>query len=329
MMKNYHLADLNLDLSSGHFPVMLPEVLTSLQPHDGGRYLDCTFGGGGYSRALLKAAHCEVHAIDRDPDAIKRGQALRSESNNRLHLHHGNFGDMKALIGEIGLFDGIVLDLGVSSFQLDEAERGFSFRFESALDMRMSRTGRTAADIINHETEENIANILYLYGEEKRSRRIARAIIEARKIAPFQTTTELAELIRKNIPRERPGFDPSTRSFQALRIAVNDELGALERALEDAPFLLAPEGTLSIVTFHSLEDRMVKQRMAHHAGRVSGPSRYAPIALQKTETSEFSLPHTRPISPSDEELKLNIRSRSARLRSLRRHKICKTGNSPQ
>lgn len=324
-MRSYHLSDLNLDLTSGHFPVMLPEVLNSLQPRDNGLYLDGTFGGGGYSSALLKSANCQVHAIDRDPDAIKRGQKLVQESHNRLHLHHGTFSALKEIAASFGLFDGIVLDLGVSSFQLDQGERGFSFRHDGALDMRMSLTGRSAADIVNEDTEENIANILYLYGEEKRSRRIARAIINARANAPIKTTLELAEIIRSAVPRERPGFDPSTRSFQALRIAVNDELGELERALENAPSLLAPNGVLTIVTFHSLEDRMVKQKMAHYAGRVSAPSRHAPLALQKTETTEFSLPHTRPLSPSEEELSLNPRSRSARLRTLRRNSTITEG----
>ncbi|MCK8636928.1 16S rRNA (cytosine(1402)-N(4))-methyltransferase RsmH [Parasaccharibacter sp. TMW2.1882] len=302
----------------GHFPVMLPEVLDTLAPQDGGVYLDGTFGGGGYSRALLRSASCTVHAIDRDPDAIKRGQPLVAASEGRLHLHQGTFSAMKELAGHHGPFNGIVLDLGVSSFQLDQEERGFSFRHDGPLDMRMSTDGLSAADIVNGEKEQALADILYHYGEERRSRRVARAIIEARQSGPIQTTGQLADIIRKAVPKERPNFDPATRSFQAIRIAVNDELGELERTLETAPGLLAPGGIFCIVTFHSLEDRMTKRALARLAGRMAGPSRHTPLAMQQTEAPSFELLHTRPRTPSDQELNLNPRSRSARLRALRR-----------
>ncbi|MCL1513585.1 16S rRNA (cytosine(1402)-N(4))-methyltransferase RsmH [Parasaccharibacter sp. TMW 2.1891] len=302
----------------GHFPVMLPEVLDTLAPQDGGVYLDGTFGGGGYSRALLRSASCTVHAIDRDPDAIKRGQPLMAASEGRLHLHQGTFSAMKELAGHHGPFNGIVLDLGVSSFQLDQEERGFSFRHDGPLDMRMSTDGLSAADIVNGEKEQALADILYHYGEERRSRRVARAIIEARQSGPIQTTGQLADIIRKAVPKERPNFDPATRSFQAIRIAVNDELGELERTLETAPGLLAPGGIFCIVTFHSLEDRMTKRALARLAGRMAGPSRHTPLAMQQTEAPSFELLHTRPRTPSDQELNLNPRSRSARLRALRR-----------
>ncbi len=302
----------------GHFPVMLPEVLDTLAPQDGGVYLDGTFGGGGYSRALLRSASCSVHAIDRDPDAIKRGQPLVAASEGRLHLHQGTFSAMKELAGHHGPFNGIVLDLGVSSFQLDQEERGFSFRHDGPLDMRMSTDGLSAADIVNGEKEQALADILYHYGEERRSRRVARAIIEARQSGPIQTTGQLADIIRKAVPKERPNFDPATRSFQAIRIAVNDELGELERTLETAPGLLAPGGIFCIVTFHSLEDRMTKRALARLAGRMAGPSRHTPLAMQQTEAPSFELLHTRPRTPSDQELNLNPRSRSARLRALRR-----------
>lgn len=305
--------------SQGHFPVMLPEVLESLSLHSGGIYLDGTFGGGGYSRAILKAeSNCTLHAIDRDPDAIARGQSLVQEAQGRLHLHQGTFSNMEQLTGEFAPFDGIVLDLGVSSFQLDQGERGFSFRHNGQLDMRMSAEGKSAADIVNHESESNIADILYYYGEERRSRRIARAIITERARSPLTTTEQLAELIRASIPRERPNFDPATRSFQGLRIAVNDELGELERTLTVAPTLLAPGGVFVVVTFHSLEDRMVKRAMTRLSGRTSAPSRHAPAALTPGHTSEFELLTSRPLSPSKDELRLNTRSRSARLRALRR-----------
>ncbi|POS61934.1 16S rRNA (cytosine(1402)-N(4))-methyltransferase RsmH [Parasaccharibacter apium] len=302
----------------GHFPVMLPEVLDTLAPQDGGVYLDGTFGGGGYSRALLRSASCTVHAIDRDPDAIKRGQPLVAASEGRLHLHQGTFSAMKELAGHHGPFNGIVLDLGVSSFQLDQEERGFSFRHDGPLDMRMSIDGLSAADIVNGEKEQALADILYHYGEERRSRRVARAIIEARQSGPIQTTGQLADIIRKAVPKERPNFDPATRSFQAIRIAVNDELGELERTLETAPGLLAPGGIFCIVTFHSLEDRMTKRALARLAGRMAGPSRHTPLAMQQTEAPSFELLHIRPRTPSDQELNLNPRSRSARLRALRR-----------
>lgn len=302
----------------GHFPVMLPEVLDTLAPQDGGVYLDGTFGGGGYSRALLRSASCTVHAIDRDPDAIKRGQPLVAASEGRLHLHQGTFSAMKELAGHHGPFNGIVLDLGVSSFQLDQEERGFSFRHDGPLDMRMSTDGLSAADIVNGEKEQALADILYHYGEERRSRRVARAIIESRQSGPIQTTGQLADIIRKAVPKERPNFDPATRSFQAIRIAVNDELGELERTLETAPGLLAPGGIFCIVTFHSLEDRMTKRALARLAGRMAGPSRHTPLAMQQTEAPSFELLHTRPRTPSDQELNLNPRSRSARLRALRR-----------
>ncbi|MXV44663.1 16S rRNA (cytosine(1402)-N(4))-methyltransferase RsmH [Saccharibacter sp. 17.LH.SD] len=309
---------MSVDASSGHFPVMLPEVIETLAPRDDGLYLDGTFGGGGYSRAILHAAHCSVRAIDKDPDAITRGRALVDETQGRLHLHQGAFGDMGDLTKGLPPFDGIVLDLGVSSYQLDQGERGFSFRHDGQLDMRMGASGTSAADLVNQESEQTIADILYHYGEERRSRRIARAIVAARAQAPILTTTQLADIIRSVIPRERPGFDPATRSFQALRIAVNDELGELERALAVAPTLLAPGGVFVVVTFHSLEDRMVKRAMARLSGRQAIPSRHAPVALDRPERADFALSHTRPLSPSQSELNINPRSRSARLRAIRR-----------
>ncbi|QDH15904.1 16S rRNA (cytosine(1402)-N(4))-methyltransferase RsmH [Oecophyllibacter saccharovorans] len=307
-----------LQAAEGHFPVMLPEVLSCLNVRDGGRYLDGTFGAGGYSTALLKAADCTVDAIDRDPDAIARGRDISRQAGGRLHLHHGTFGNMAELARDHAPYDGIVLDLGVSSFQLDQGERGFSFRHDGPLDMRMSAEGRSAADLVNEESEETLADILYHYGEERRSRRIARAIVAARAQTPFTTTAQLAELVRRTLPRERPGFDPATRTFQALRIAVNDELGELERALETAPKLLAPGGTFVVVSFHSLEDRLVKQAMKRLAGRQQGASRYVPQLASRSEQPEWSLLQTRPFLPSEEELRLNGRSRSARLRALRR-----------
>lgn len=304
-------------MSEGHFPVMLPEVLKALCIRENGHYLDGTFGGGGYSRAILAIKGTVLHAIDRDPDAITRGHKLAGHFPGRLHMHHGTFGAMDHLLAHDAPFDGIVLDLGVSSFQLDQAERGFSFRFDAPLDMRMSACGRSAADLVNEESEQTLADILYHYGEERKARSIARAIVKARTETPITTTFALADIIRSCVPRERPGFDPATRSFQALRIAVNDELGELERALESAPRMLAPGGVFVVVTFHSLEDRLVKRSMARLSGKQTQTSRYLPVKNEAGQ-KDFALLTTRALHPGEEELRKNPRSRSALLRALRR-----------
>ncbi|HYZ32577.1 MAG TPA: 16S rRNA (cytosine(1402)-N(4))-methyltransferase RsmH, partial [Crenalkalicoccus sp.] len=254
---------------SGHVPVMLAEVLAMLEPRDGAVLCDATFGGGGYAAAILDAARCTLFAIDRDPDAIARGAALAARHPGRLHLIEGRFGDMVALLARHGVaaLDGVVLDLGVSSHQLDNAARGFSFRADGPLDMRMEKAGRSAADLVNSATESELADILFTLGEERHARRIARAIVAARREAPIETTGRLAEVIRAAAPRDPSGLDRATRSFQALRIAVNDELGEVERGLAAAAGLLAPGGRLVVVAFHSLEDRIVKRFMAEAAGR--------------------------------------------------------------
>lgn len=306
--------------TDGHFPVMIHEVMELLTPRPDGIYLDATFGGGGYSKAILSAAPCNVWGIDRDPDAILRGLDLSREFPN-LHLIQGEFGHMDNLLQNenIEQCDGIVLDLGVSSFQLDQAERGFSFRFDGPLDMRMSRSGKTAADLVNHLPEVELAHILYTYGEERFSRRIAKAIVEHRREEPFQTTQQLATLIKKTIPMDKSGINPATRSFQGIRIAVNDELEQIRTALQTALTLLKPEGKLIVVSFHSLEDRIVKETMNKAAGRVPMPSRHQPISLSQLQTPiEFSLLTTKPLRPTEEECALNSRSRSARLRAIKR-----------
>ncbi|GBR40457.1 S-adenosyl-methyltransferase MraW [Neoasaia chiangmaiensis NBRC 101099] len=304
----------------GHVPVMLNEVLSALRPHDGGRYLDATFGGGGYAQAILQAADCAVWGIDRDPDALARGRVIADRVNAagraRLHLLNGTFGDMANLAGPHGPYDGIVLDIGVSSYQIDEAARGFSFRHDGPLDMRMSRSGRSAADWVNGESEQDLADVIYHYGEERMSRRIARAIVVARQEAPIETTAQLAAIVRRVVRPDRSGIDPATRTFQALRIAVNDELGELKRALEQAPSLLAEAGSLTIVTFHSLEDRLVKHTLAQLAGRQSRPSRYEPTIDQGRNTTPFKLGQVRPLTASEAEVRRNPRARSAKLRSL-------------
>ncbi len=307
-------------LASGHMPVMLPQVLRHLAPMSGAVLLDGTFGGGGYASAILDAAPCTLWAIDRDPAAIARGAALAARHPGRLHLLQGRFGDMVALLAEqgVGALDGVVLDLGVSSFQIDDPARGFSFRADGPLDMRMAMSGPTAADLVHNLPEAELADTLYRFGEERLSRRIARAIVAARAEAPIETTLQLAAIIRRVAPPDRSGIDPATRSFQALRIRVNDELGEVERALQQAASLLAPGGRLVVVSFHSLEDRLVKRFMQDAAGLAPAPSRHDPRSLMGRVPPEFRLLTGGAERPDPEEARANPRARSARLRALAR-----------
>lgn len=284
MADNYLAIDIN-----GHFPVMLNEVIDLLQPKSEAVYIDATFGGGGYSKAILSAANCNVWGIDRDPDAIRRGQKIVDDYPT-LRLLQGDFAQLETLAHENNILslDGIVLDLGVSSFQLDEAERGFSFRFDGPLDMRMSKSGKTAADLVNQLSETELADILWYYGEERFSRRIARAIIQDRLEKPFETTQQLANLIKRVVPSKKNEINPATRSFQALRIAVNDELTQIRQVLTSALSLLKPDGKLIVVSFHSLEDRIVKEIMNQATGNIASPSRHHPQSLhQKSELIKF------------------------------------------
>jgi 16S rRNA (cytosine1402-N4)-methyltransferase len=309
-----------------HVPVMLPEALRLLAPRDGGVYLDGTFGGGGYARAILEAARCTLWAIDRDPDAIARGASLVVRFPGRLHLIHGRFGNLLDLLAERGVtaLDGVVLDVGVSSYQLDDPVRGFSFRGDGPLDMRMERSGPTAADLVNTLPERELADLLFEFGEERASRRIARAIVAARGEAipgrepGITTTARLASIIRGVLPPDRSGIHPATRSFQALRIRVNDELGEIERALDQASRLLSPGGKLVVVSFHSLEDRIVKRFMGEAAGRSPAPSRHDPRGLAARPAPRFRLLTARPMRPGPAETSANPRARSARLRALER-----------
>jgi 16S rRNA (cytosine1402-N4)-methyltransferase len=303
-----------------HYPVMLPEVLEHLSPAPGARVFDGTFGGGGYAAALLERG-CTVFACDRDPDAIARGAALAARFPGRLHLALGTFGNLLAHLEAWGVeaLDGVVLDLGVSSFQLDEAHRGFSFRADGPLDMRMGKDGPTAADLVNTLPERELADLLWEFGEERHSRRIARAIVAARAEAPIATTLRLAEIVRANVPRDPSGIDGATRSFQALRIRVNDELAEIERALDSALKVLAPGGRIVVVSFHSGEDRIVKRRFQAASGRAPGRSRHDPAALMAREDApEFRLLTPRSVRPSAAECAENPRSRSAHLRALER-----------
>lgn len=306
-----------------HQPVMLDEVISTLSPKAGGFYIDATFGNGGYSAAILQAANCQLMAIDQDPDAITRGQKLVQEYAPRFHLAHGRFSEMEALLGksegddsqkhEHGV-DGIVFDLGVCSTQLDQAQRGFSFQKDGPLDMRMSQDGLDAQDVVNETSEADLADILYRYGDERASRRIARAIVKARTETPITRTLQLAEIIHSVMPRPKPGqSDSATRSFQALRIYVNQEMAEIEDALEAAQKLLKPDGVLVVVTFHSLEDRLVKQFIATRSGKVSRPSRHMPDIAQAP--SYFSMITRKPLLPTANEIATNPRSRSAKLRA--------------
>jgi 16S rRNA (cytosine1402-N4)-methyltransferase len=299
-----------------HIPVMLNEVLAALKPAANEAYIDGTFGAGGYTSAILDAASCVVLAIDQDETALQRGAALKDKFGERLHLLRGNFADAGALIRAAGIdaVDGFVLDLGVSSMQLDQAERGFSFRQDGPLDMRMDQTGagETAADIVNGYEESDLADIIYHYGEERHSRRVARAILEGR---PFTRTLQLAETVRAVVPKNfKSKIDPATRTFQGLRIAVNRELDVLRQALVAAESVLREDGRLVVVSFHSLEDTIVKQFLADRSGRLSGGSRYLPENPAGQIAPTFSLPSGKATFPTDEESSANPRARSARLR---------------
>lgn len=299
-----------------HVPVMAREVVDALQPRDGGRYVDGTFGAGGYTTAMLDRADCRVIAIDRDPDAIEAGKVLAGRYAPRLRLIEGRFGDMAELLSADGVedVDGVALDLGVSSMQFDQAERGFSFRASGPLDMRMEKSGTSASDLVNEGEEAELADIIWRYGEERRSRRVARAIIETRRTKRIETTGELAEIVRRAVgPSAKDESDPATRTFQALRIAVNDELGELERGLAAAEQVLAPGGRLAVVSFHSLEDRAVKEFVRARAGRTPGPSRHAPPVGEARLATLRDLTR-KPVLPTDAEIAANPRARSARLR---------------
>jgi 16S rRNA (cytosine1402-N4)-methyltransferase len=299
----------------GHVPVLLQEAIEALAPREGGLYVDGTFGGGGYARALLDRG-ARVIALDRDPSAIRAGEKLKASSGGRLELVEARFGELDEVVKRLGIdaVDGVALDIGVSSMQFDEAARGFSLRFDAPLDMRMGSSGRSAADILRDEDEATIADILFHFGEERAARRIARAIVADREAKPFVSTLELAGLIARVAPAPRGEMThPATRTFQALRIAVNDELSELVSGLWAAERLLKPGGRLAVVTFHSLEDRIVKQFLAGRSGRGRTASRRLPGEPAEAEPT-FEVARGQPIEPGEAEARANPRSRSAKLR---------------
>lgn len=298
------------NLSQKHIPVMLSEVLEALKPSDGKIYVDATFGNGGYSEAILKSANCKVIALDRDPNVQTRAEELKNIYRNRFEFRAGKFGDFSSLVTEE--IDGAVFDIGVSSMQLDQAERGFSFTKDAPLDMRMSCVGISAADIVNSYAENDLADLIYKYGDEKKSRQIAAKIIQYRQNKKIESTLELANIVYSVIHKRPNTIDPATRTFQALRIAVNNELDELENGLYGALQKLKNNGRLVVVSFHSLEDRIVKTFFKNNAQKKQHVSRYA---IQDSNETSFPLSSfSKVLTPSDDEIFHNPRSRSAKLR---------------
>jgi 16S rRNA (cytosine1402-N4)-methyltransferase len=300
-----------------HIPVLGRQAVEMLSPRDGGIYVDATFGAGGYSRAILDTKGTRVIGIDRDRSAISGGFELVDQSAGRLTLVEDRFSDLAGICAAQGFeaVDGVVMDVGVSSMQLDEADRGFSFRLGGPLDMRMGHHGPTAAEVIAHASEADLANIIYIFGEERHSRGLARAIVAARKQAPIATTRELADIVAKVVWPKPGEIHPATRTFQALRIFVNQELDELHLALSAAERTLKPGGRLAVVSFHSLEDRIVKNFLAGR-GKAGGGSRHLPeIALERPS---FHILTKRPVTPDAGEISANPRARSAKLRAAER-----------
>jgi 16S rRNA (cytosine1402-N4)-methyltransferase len=300
-----------------HVPVLGREAVAMLEPRDGGIYLDATFGAGGYSRAILDVEGTRVVGVDRDRTAIAGGFDLVDRSEGRLTLVEDRFSHLADICAAEGIdaVDGIVMDVGVSSMQLDEADRGFSFRLGGPLDMRMGHDGPTAADLIARASEADLAKIIFIFGEERHSRGVARAIVAARKEAPITTTRALADIVSKVVWSKPGEIHPATRTFQALRIFVNEELDELHLALSAAEHVLKPGGRLAVVSFHSLEDRIVKNFLVERA-KAGGGSRHLPEIAQAAPS--FQILTKRPVTPGDDEIAANPRARSAKLRAAER-----------
>ncbi len=321
-MGAHNTSSLDAPSVSSHVSVMLGEVLDALNPDQNGVYVDGTFGAGGYSRAILERNVSMLWAIDRDPSVTMAAEKIEKDFPGKFKLLKGCFSEMESLLSEQGqkTVDGIVLDIGVSSMQIDQADRGFSFINDGPLDMRMGDIGPTAADVVNLSEEEELANIIYQFGEERASRRVAHAIVEAREVKPFTRTLELSKIVEKAVgaPRYKKGkrqIHGATRTFQALRIFVNDELGELRRGLEAAERILSPGGRLCVVTFHSLEDRVVKEFFKIRSGDVARPSRHMPSQVDQMPDPTFEILFKGAKKASEQEIEQNIRSRSAKLRA--------------
>jgi 16S rRNA (cytosine1402-N4)-methyltransferase len=306
--------------NSQHIPVMLTEVISALAPQQGMLYIDATFGAGGYSAAILSAADCKLHAFDRDGSVLPIAEKLKTKFLNNFEFHRQAFAEMEmALADKKGKIDGIVFDIGVSSMQIDTPERGFSFQEDGVLDMRMDSTQiLTASHIVNHYNQQELADIFYNYGGEKRSRAIAKAIVLARQVAPIERTKQLANIIQQAVPNYNDTINPATRSFQALRIVVNDELGQLQRGLLAASKLIAVNGKIVVVTFHSLEDRIVKNTFRELTGKKVAVNKYLPVANVLSEKPQYTTEYKGVLTPSPQEIAANPRARSAKLRILRR-----------
>jgi 16S rRNA (cytosine1402-N4)-methyltransferase len=301
-----------------HIPVLVRPVVAHLGVRAGGIYIDGTFGAGGYARAILAAADCKVLALDRDQSAVAQSAGLVDESGGRLTVAEGRFSALDETAASFGIAgaDGVVLDLGVSSMQLDSHDRGFSFRLDGPLDMRMEAGGPSAAEVVAAASERTLADIIFLLGEERHSRAVARAVVKARAETPIRTTRALADIVGR-VVHGRPGdIHPATRTFQALRLFVNDELGELQAGLSAAERILKPGGRLVVVSFHSLEDRIVKTFLAARAGTRAG-SRHLPQAAPRP--ASFTILTKRPVGPDEAETAANPRARSAKLRAAERN----------
>ncbi|WP_347938887.1 16S rRNA (cytosine(1402)-N(4))-methyltransferase RsmH [Rickettsia oklahomensis] len=301
-------------MPQSHIPVMLNEMLANLAPKDGESYLDCTFGAGGYSKAILESCKCYVIALDRDPHVIKIAERIKQNYGIRFDFIETNFADCFTKLKD-KKFDGIVLDLGVSSMQLDIADRGFSFLHDSPLDMRMSGQGLSADTFINTVKEKELADILYKYGDEHFSRRIAKRIVEYRKTVRINSTGKLAEIVRSSIGFRKSKIDPATKTFQAIRIYINDELRELERFLANVQNILNKDGRLVVVSFHSLEDRIVKNFFKENSEKLVARSKYAKDYTVINPNKWLKIITNKVLAPSDKEVALNIRARSAKLRA--------------
>lgn len=301
-----------------HKPVLITEIIEHLEPRSGEVYVDATFGAGGYTSAILKHNGTKVIAFDQDPEVKNRAASFTQKYGDRFVFIQSNFAEIQTKLAEINVkkIDGIVYDLGVSSMQLDQAERGFSFAKEAELDMRMSKSGVSAKEVVNNEKEEDLANIIFKYGEERKSRQIARLICKKRAEKEIETTTELADIIYAAKRGGREGkIDAATKTFQAIRIYINNELESFKKSLASLTDILQDKARLLVVSFHSLEDKIIKEFLISNNGIVKASSRYLPeLNLEKSISAFFKLVNKKPITPSEAELKSNNRSRSAKLR---------------